>query len=185
MSGPVSGAVRRISNGEYDAIMSVVDAVDAKGRAADEKWGVGRLPTLVPAEWAGKFRQQQRKFSAAIGQWDYPEALKHGQAMERAYAKLDELAEASGAEKGLPEQWEFEVDGKLVILVKDLRRTNQVELHGREAQVWSLDEIASVIRQHPILAAAKDAFPGATIESVRTGRDVKQKLDDSLEGLPF
>lgn len=47
-----------------------------------------------------------------------------------------------------------------------LRDTGRVQRHGRKAQVWALDEIASVIRCHPILAAAKDAFPGAQVVSV-------------------
>lgn len=47
-----------------------------------------------------------------------------------------------------------------------LRDTGRLQRHGRKAQVWALDEIASVIRCHPILAAAKDAFPGAQVVSV-------------------
>ena len=105
--------------------------------------------------------------------------------MERAYDKLDELATAAGAEHGRVDQWEFMVDGKLVILVQDMARTPHVDRGGREASVWSLDEIASVIRAHPILAAAKEAFPGAVVESIRPPKPKPGDLNDDLSGLPF
>lgn len=185
MNTMVTGTARRLSSGEYDAINAVMESVDRKGRGMDEKWGIGRLPTLVPAEVAAKFANQSRKFSTALAAWDYPETLKHGSAMERAYDALDALAVASGAERGPPETWEFDTPEGLVILVRDIKRTNQVDTKGRRAQVWSIDEIANVIRNHPILAAAKEAFPGAVVESIRPAQKFKHDLEDSLEGLPF
>lgn len=175
---------RAASTGELDAIDAVSSAVDAKGRAMDEKWGIGRLITLVPVEWADRFHTQSRKFSLALQDWNYPEALKHGQAMERAYAKLDELATASGAEHGKPEQWEFETPDGLVILVKDIQRTNQVDRQGRQAQVWSLDEIASVIRAHPEIVKAKTVFSGAEVVSIRPVQARKIGLEAN-DDIPF
>lgn len=181
----VTGAARRLTAGEHEIVDAILAAVDRKGRVMDEKWGVGRLPTLVGAEWAERFASQKRKFSEALWRWDVAETRKHGEAMLRAYDKLDALAEASGAQHGPSEQWEFMAGDELVILVRDRSRVGQVDTNGRRAQVWSLDEIASVIRAHPVLAAAKDAFPGAEVVSVRPAYDFKNALDDSLEGLPF
>lgn len=158
---------RKVSLGEIDGVNAVMMAVDAKGRAMDEKWGIGRLPMLVPAEVAGRFASQHRKFSEALQAWDYPEALKHGAAMERAYAKLEEMAIAAGASPAPPDQWEFETPEGLVVLVRDKRTITQVDLAGRQAAVWSLDEIASVICAHPTLAAAKQQFSGSEVISVR------------------
>lgn len=176
---------RRLTRGEYDAISEIIDAVDRKARELEFKWGIGRLPNIVPLEWSQRFHSQRRKFSEALIDWNVAEATKHGQAMERAYAKLDELASASGASHGPAEQWEFMLDGQLVILVQDRARMGQADRQGRAAQVWSLDEIASVIRNHPILAAAKEAFQGAEVVSIRPPAAVRQQLDDDLEGLPF
>jgi hypothetical protein len=185
MSGMVTGAAKRLTTGELDSIEAIIGVVDRRGREMDEKWGVGRLPTLVSIEIAERFTSQQRKFSEALHAWDLEQSRRHGEAMIRAYAKLDELAETAGAEHGRPEQWEFDTPEGLVILVRDRSRAAQVDTQGRQAQVWSLDEVRSVIRQHPILAAAKDAFPGAQITSIRPGRDRRDALSDSLEGLPF
>jgi hypothetical protein len=98
---------------------------------------------------------------------------------------LDQLAcEAKG--EPLPvDQWEFEAPDGLVVLVRDIRDTGRVVLSGRQAQVWSLDEIANVIRAHPILAAAKSAFPGAVVESVRPSRTTLEELNDELFEVPF
>ena len=163
----------------------IVRAVDRRGREMDERWGVGRLPTLVPHEIGEKFRVQRRKFSAALMDYDLDETRKHGDAMIRAYAKLNELATAAHGEPGAPEQWEFTVDGQLIVLVRDLAHSTQDRLQGRQGQVWSLDEIASVLRLYPALAAAKSAFPGAIIESVRPPTPALSQLNDDLAEVPF
>lgn len=30
----------------------IIKCVDQRGREMDERWGIGRLPMLVPIEWA-------------------------------------------------------------------------------------------------------------------------------------
>jgi hypothetical protein len=105
--------------------------------------------------------------------------------MLRAYDRLDELAREAKGEPLPVDQWEFETEQGLVILVRDLRDTGRVQRHDRAAQVWSLDEIANVIRCHPILAAAKDAFPGAQLVTVRPSRTMLEQLDDELSDIPF
>ena len=172
-------------NETLNAIDLIVRSVDQRGRQADDRWGIGRLPMLVPIDVAERFRSQQRKFSAAVWDRDTDAVRKHGEAMLRGYGKLEELATEGGATPTPPEQWEFETGDGLIILVKDLRDTGRVETHGRQAQVWSLDEIVSVIRAHPLIATAKDVFPGAVVETVRPSADVRQDLNDSLMELPL
>lgn len=172
---------RRVSLGEIDGVNAVMMAVDAKGRELDDKWGIGRLVTLVPAEVAARFASQRRKFGEAIQAWDYPEALKHGAAMERAYAKLEELAVAAGASPSPPDQWEFETPEGLVVLIRDKRRIPQVDLNGRAAAIWSLDEVASVICAHPVLASVKQQFPGSEIVHIRP----KPITDFPDDDIPF
>lgn len=157
----------------------VVKAVDRRAREIEERWGLGRLPSLVPHELAERFRVQQRKFSTAVWAYDPEEVRKHGDAMLRAYAKLEETAVAAGAQPGPPEQWEFETDDGLVVLVRDMADTGRAQLHGRKGQVWSLDEIVSIVRAHPVLVAAKQAFPGSTVESIRPPLEVRD-FDDQI-----
>ena len=48
-----------------------------------------------------------------------------------------------------------------------------------------LEEIAKLVRLHPLLVQVKTHFPGATIEKTRPGRDVLQAREDDLASLPF
>lgn len=170
---------------DMDTIQAILDVVEQRAREMDERWGLGRLPTLVPIEWATRFASQKRKFSDAVWAWKAADAETHGQAMLRAYAKLDEIATAAGHQPGPPEQWELEIPDGLVILVRDRQRMNQVQTGGRRCQVWSLDEIAEVVRKHPEIVCAKEEFPGAELVNIRPARDIQAQLNDSLEGLPI
>jgi hypothetical protein len=170
---------------EAEQVYAIIEAVDRVGKDMDAKWGLGRLPTLVSPDWAQKFASQKRKMHDACWSWNVAETLKHGEAMIRAYRKLDELATAAGHRPGPAEQWEFEGPDGLIVLVCDRERMNQVETGGRRCQVWSLDEVAEVIRKHPTITVAKDCFPGAEVVSIRPVQQFKTELNDSLEGLPF
>lgn len=99
--------------------------------------------------------------------------------MLRAYAKLEEAAIANGATPTPPEQWELETPEGVIVLVRDIADTGRARLDGRKGMVWSLDEVASVIRAHPVLVAAKEAFPGAEIESIRPPVAIRN-FDDEL-----
>lgn len=166
---------------QIDATTAMIQAVHRKGRDMDEKWGTGRLPALVPIEWAERFGRQKAKMSVASHQFDEEEIRRHGEAMIRAYDKLDELAMQAGHRPGPPDVWEFMAGDELILLCRDISRVRQARelAAGRKCQVWSLDEIANVIRAHPALAAAKDAFPGSTVESIRPAIPWSD-LDDEL-----
>jgi len=163
----------------------IIRRVDQRGRELDQRWGIGRLATLVPIEWAERFHEQHKRFNTAVWEFELDPVRLHGEAMLRAYDKLETLALEANGEPLPPEQWEFETPEGLVILVQDLRDTGRVRLDGRKAQIWSLDEIANVIRCHPILAKAKDVFPGAEVIGLRPSRVTLEQLDDELSDIPF
>ena len=167
------------------AMQVIIKCVDQRGREMDDRWGIGRLPMLVPIEWAERFHAQHKLFNAAVWEFDLALVRQHGEAMLRAYERLDELAVAARGKPLPADQWEFETPEGLVILVRDLRDTGRAQRHGREAQVWALDEVANVIRCHPILAKAKEAFPGAQVVSVRPSKTTLAELDDELSDIPF
>jgi len=172
-------------HGQISDMQVIINCVDQRGREMDERWGFGRLPMLVPIDWAERFHAQLKLFNAAVWEFNSMLVRQHGEAMLRAYDKLDELAREAKGEPLPVDQWEFETAHGLVILVRDLRDTSRAQRHGREAQVWALDEIANVIRCHPILAAAKNAFPDAQVVSVRPSRAARDQLDDELSDIPF
>jgi len=173
----------------------IIKLVDTRAKEVNRRWGHNRLPYLVPLEWMEKFKRQKASWELAAFECtgsplpaDMERMRVQGQAMLRAYDKLEQIATESGRGPRPPEQWEFELkDGTLVILVQDKADMAQVDLHGRFAALWSLEEVAAVIEQFPILSAAKDIFPGAEIMQVEvaTSRKVKDKLDDELSDIPF
>ena len=172
---------------EAAACSSIIEAVDRKAREIERRWGIGRLPYLVPAEWSERFASQKLKFSRACFEMNLADVRLHGAAMERAYDKIEEIAISNGHIPDHGQVWEFEIEpGKLVMLVRDRAEMAQADTKGREAQIWSLDEIVEVIRKFPVLSAAKDAFSGAEVVSIRPDPAASAKINDILDDeIPF
>lgn len=175
------------------SISAMIMTVDERARDCNRKWGTNRLPHLVPFEWLERFRSQKRKWETACFECagspkaeDIDTVRKHGEAMLRAFDRLEDLAVEAGHLPTPPQQWEFELkDGTPVILVRDRAEMGQVDPKGRAAQVWSLEEVADIIAKFPSIVLLKESFPGAEVVQMRTSSVVVGELNDSLEGLPF
>ena len=176
-----------------DAASAIIKTVDTHARAVNRKWGFNRLPHLVPLDVTERFRTAKKKYELAafeaIGSLDpvhLDELRKRADVMLRAFSKLEHEAVANGHLPVPPQHWEFELeDGTPVILVRDRCEMDQVKPDGRAVQIWSLDEVATVIGKFPELKRAKECFPGAEVIQMRTSKPVKDKLDDELNTLPF
>lgn len=175
----------RIATAHHQQQLAMIEAVDEIGRSMDDKWGVGRLPRLVDPITAARFARQAHKFSQACWGDELGDVAAHAPAMVRAYQALDQMAEAAGHRPIPAQQWEFEIPEGLVILVRHSGEIGRVQTHGRHCQIWSLEEVAKLVRLHPLLVQVKTHFPGATIEKTRPGRDVLQAREDDLASLPF
>ena len=175
-------------------ISAIVDAVDERARECNRKWGMNRLPLIVPLEWMERFRRQKHKWQLTVFESapvPTPDCLasirKQGEAMLRAFDKLEELAVADGHYPAPPEQWEFELnDGTPVILVRDRSELAQVKPKGRSVQIWALEEVADVIAKFPqLVRAGKQALPGSEIIRTLTDRIVTDAIDDAMAEIPF
>ena len=65
------------------AMQVIIKCVDQRGREMDERWGFGRLPMLVPIEWAERFFAQHKLFNAAVWEFDLALVRQHGEAALR------------------------------------------------------------------------------------------------------
>jgi len=174
------------------SMADIIRTVDEHARELNRRWGMNRLPHLVPIEWTERFIGQKRKWQSACfectGSPDpahLDRVRKHGEAMLRAFDKLEELALASGKSPAPPAVWEFELrDGTSITLVRDRAELAQVE-RSAGTQVWSLEEIADILEQYPILSAAKNEFPQAEVVRLSTDRPVIDALDDTLGDIPW
>lgn len=175
-------------------ITAIVDAVDERAQQCNRKWGMNRLPLIVPFEWMEKFKRQKLNWqrtvfeSAPVPTLNCLEAIrKQGEAMLRAFDKLEELAVAEGHLPTPPAHWEFELnDGTPVILVRERSELAQVDPKGRTVQIWSLEEVADVIAKFPeMVLGTKQAFPGAEVIRTRTDRFVVDALDELNDVIPY
>lgn len=171
---------------------TIIQTVDRHAKELNKRWGMNRLPHLVPIAEAERFVRAKRKWELACWECagsldpaDLDRVRKQGESMMRGYDHLARLAIEAGHDFAPPQVWEFELeDGTPVILVRDRSELAQVDTGGRAAQVWSLDEIAAIIAKLPMMARAKECFPGAEIIQMRTDPLVIGKLNDDLSDLP-
>lgn len=176
-----------------DAASAIIQTVDTHARAVNRKWGCNKLPHIVPLEWTEKFRVQKKKYELAAfeacGSLDpahLDQLRKQADAMLRGFTKLEHLAVEAGHLPTPPDHWEFELeDGTPVILVRDRCEMDQVKPDVRGVQIWSLDEVVTIIGKFPDLTRAKDAFPGAEVIQLRTSKPCKDALNDELNTLPW
>ena len=176
-----------------NAMSDIIRTVDEHAKQINKRWGFNLLPHLVPIEWTERFKTQRHKWQLACFECAgslVPEELdrvrKHGEAMIRAYERLEKEAVAIGHMPTAPVHWEFELqDGTPVILVRDRADLDRVDAKGRQCQIWLLDEIADIVAKFPDIARVKDAFPGAEVIQLGTSAEARKPLNMVLEDAPF
>jgi hypothetical protein len=96
--------LRRQMQASADAILAPLDRVATD---METKWGIGRLETLVPEDWAWKFQSAADKLTLAIYARDMNAVRERAEVMRRGWVKLDELATEAGHQPwGDPDVWE-------------------------------------------------------------------------------
>ncbi len=156
---------------EHDAISAVTTGVDAVAVEMESRWGVGRLPLLVSDELREKFTRQLRRLDQAIVANDVERIRQSGAATKRAWLALDQAATETGQQQLQPNAWEVRLaDGRVVALCRTNAEAHAEVRSGRHLEVWTIDEIARIMFAFPGLGTAKQVFPGATVESVRSRR---------------
>lgn len=178
------------------AMADLIATVDQRAADVNRRWGFNRLPHIVPIEWMERFKSQKIKWSRACFEFseehfttDLDTVRKHGEAMLRAFDKLEQVAAETGHAPAAPGVWEFELqDGTPIVLVRTSAERSQIE-RNPPAQVWDLQEIARVIETmhtaFPLIYAAKDAFPQSELVQMATGRKITKLVDDELAEIPF
>lgn len=160
------------SSWAVDRITAVIDGVDAVAVEMERKWGVGRLRLLVGDDLRERFDRQRRKFNKAIWSGEIADVERQANGMRKGWQALDRAAEQAGAEPLTPQAWEARrEDGSVIALVRTAAEAHAVAREGRYLAVYTLDEIVRLIQAYPEVARAKEIFPGALVEDVRTRTD--------------
>lgn len=85
--------LRRQMQASADVVLGPLDRVATD---MEHKWGIGRLETLVPEDWAYKFHSAADKLNLAIAGRDMNGIRERAEIMRRGWIKLDELATVAG-----------------------------------------------------------------------------------------
>ena len=144
------------------------EELDAIASKQERAWGIGRLPLLVSEQTAARFAG-----ALDLLTFDFP---PNGQTWEtvrasiaRGWAALDAEARQRGHEP-LPgpvaeAEWE---PGKVFAVALDNHHRQALDLRAKadgrkHYSVWTVAELAVLVRAIPIVSTIKDLFPGSEI----------------------
>lgn len=169
-----------------------VEQLDEIARSMERKWGVGRLPRLVPIDLAEKYWRQFKLLNAAITEEATGGSVANVEyqagRMCKAWTALDKAAEAAGAAPLAPGYLDARFpDGRLLVICGDPVDAHRLAGDDRMATVWSLAEIATVLWNFELVNDAKRLWPGAQVEPARVDPDTMKPPVDWSKGdpLPF
>jgi hypothetical protein len=140
--------------------------LDRIAAAHEREWGIGRLPLLVSETTAARWAAAMALLTA-----DHPPAGQSWEAVRaslaRGWAALATEARARG-HAPLPgpvaeAEWE---PGKVFAVALDAEHKHALELRSKgrpHYSVWTVAELAVLVRSIPIVSSIKDLFPGAEI----------------------
>lgn len=117
----------------------------------EEKWGIGRVITLVPSEFRVKFYAQSERIWAAQEAKDESKFIAACDGMVRAYKAMSDWASAEGIEPinqfGQVKAIEADTDLGIMVIVKDEQDANQyLAIRKDVVQVWTVSEIAELLK---------------------------------------
>jgi hypothetical protein len=164
--------------------------LDELAHSLEMKWGVDRLPRLVTPETAARFQHWADKLNAAIEAGADNVAEVAG-IVERGWRAMDAEATARGCFPLPPACFSVQVDGHIVEIAQDQAHATAL-IHwarneGRTVAVWTLEEVATVLRLHGVAHQAKEIWPGALVTALPAPmREGKRRADDIDDAeIPF
>jgi len=156
-----------------------VDELDLVAIEMERRWGCGRLRLLVDVVLREKFDRQRYLLNQALWHGELQDVITQARRMIAAWRALDRAAEAAGKAELDTEVWEVAMpSGAVAAIVRDPHQAGKVAAQDRAVRVYTLDEIGRLIEGFPEILAAKQVFPGATVERVRT------RVGDPLDAVP-
>lgn len=159
----------------------VTAAFDQACRDMDRKWGVDRLPALVPVEMAEKYGRAIAALNTAIQAEDTEATRQNAENCARGLAKMDEWAEANGCQKSHPQTWEMS-DGdqfKFAIL-RDGKDWPALKAQRPDLMFFTEREVVNALKAYhaaiPALESIKQHFPDAKL----TKTSLAELIDDEI-----
>jgi len=160
------------SQGALKRQQAALHKYDDEVNRLERKWGIDRLPWLVPVELRDRFYEQLDKLNSAI---DATEGVEHEvEVTLRGCAAIERAAIEGGAEPLTGEYIEGRMpDGTVLAITANGYEAGKVKQDNREMTVYTVDEVGVILEQwlkekqaKAFVDEAKNVFAGAVIESV-------------------
>lgn len=137
--------------------------------AAEEKWGIDRLPELVSVETAERWGSAMAKLNAAASDGNAEELKARVGVCVRGLAALEAEAIAAGHQPKPAEVWEYEYEGRVFAVMKNPKdhKTLGPSFEGR--RVYTMREVAIALNHldQRLFAAVKDQFPDSKMVALK------------------
>lgn len=160
-----------------------IERLDEVAHQAERRWGIDRLPKLVPVDLAERFYRQKAKLDDAILGGSPADQEYEAGRMVNAWMALGAAAEAAGAAPASGRYMTAKfADGRLCVVVEDLEamQVYRQQHDGVGAAVWTVDEIAKVLEGFDLVNRTKHLFEGAVVDDVRARPSFDWKRGDEL-----
>jgi hypothetical protein len=186
-SGQIPGALAvQYPESEFSRLQRAkIVEVDLAQVQHEEKWGIGRVITLVPSEFRVKFYAQSERIWAAQEARDESKFIAACDGMVRAYKAMSDWASAEGIEP-ITKVHAIEADTHLgiMVIVKDEADAVQYQALRQDVrQVWMVAEIVELVKAGigQAIWEMKEQLPvRGTVVAVQ--QDSAARSADSAEG---
>ena len=153
---------------DHDRIQVAIVPTDAVARAAELRWGVARLESLVSASSLQHWREGWRRYATAIAHGDAPTVERLAPKIAQAIRAMEAEAEAAGHTPLALIFWEAPLaDGRVLVVTRTAAEAHSLQgsSDGRHRVVWTMEELANVLPTLEITYQVKTTFPGALVRS--------------------
>lgn len=148
---------------------------------SERVWGIDRLPGLVSPELAERYGRAIAHLNDRIAAHDPEGTAAAATNCVRGLAAMDAAARAAGHAPAPADVWQVEVGGKICGIIREAGDWPTVEAATAGLRLYTLHEVAIALDAlGQAVAAAKDAFPGATVAAVRHRSEIEESLDDEI-----
>tara|TARA_R110000751_G_scaffold307812_1_gene431853 strand:- start:34424 stop:35083 length:660 start_codon:yes stop_codon:yes gene_type:complete len=156
----------------------------------DRKWGINRLPAILPADPPPHVPAAQHEAYRSIGR-RYGEAVEAlnvaiaendadgvqagVERVSKALRVMDRQCDAAGVEPPSPLVWEIDLDGRRIAIVHETADWERVKRERPAAEIYSLRDAAVALTRMSLgtalLGEVKRQFPGAELGPLRPKRE--------------
>lgn len=165
-----------------------LDQLDDLASSMERRWGIDRLPRLMPQAWRTKFDTLKAQLDAAITSGS--DTTEAATALAKAWRMMDAKATEQGSFPLPPACYSIRCEDSIVEIAETQEHATALlwwaKNEGRTVAVWTLAEVATVLNLHGIAHKAKEVFPGAMVTAMPTEfRPGKRKTTDLDDVIPF